>query len=140
MDKFVVRSSKVPKAEVLSTSIYFQLSTGQQIQPGNVISANSVVEKKKRNFQSKWQTIFPWLLYDVDIDKVFCQICKETMSSGVSVPKKSSRDDESVKAFTQSGFSSWNKALERFKKHETSDVHRFCVLRKANDHMVVHIN
>nr|CAH7721623.1 unnamed protein product [Callosobruchus chinensis] len=39
---------------------------------------------------------------------------------------------EMKKAFTQSGFSSWNKAIERFKKHEKSDVHRFCLLHKTN--------
>lgn len=135
MDKFVVRIRKVPKPEEPpSTSSSPQLTTGQQNQLENVTSPNSAVDKKGRNFQSKWQTIFPWLVYDGDgdIDKVFCQICKETTSNGVSVPKKSSRDDESIKAFTQIGFSSWNKAIERFKKHEKSDVHRFCVLHKTN--------
>nr|CAH7751726.1 unnamed protein product [Callosobruchus chinensis] len=46
--------------------------------------------------------------------------------------KKSSRDEKSIKTFTQSGFSSWNKEIERFKKHEKSGVHRFCLLHKTN--------
>jgi hypothetical protein len=53
MDKFVVRNQKVPKPEEPSTSSSSQLSTGEQIQPENVISANSVAEKKGRHFQSK---------------------------------------------------------------------------------------
>jgi hypothetical protein len=64
--------------------------------------------------------------------KYFAKSVKKTMSSGVSLPKKSSRVEESIKAFTQSGFSSWNKAIERFKKHEKSDVHCFCLLHKTN--------
>lgn len=134
MDKFVIRTSKVPKPEQPSTSRSSQVTTSQQTPSANEIPASLIAtaEKKGRSFQSKWQITFPWLLYDGDNDKVFCKICKETMSSGVSAPKKTSKQEESIKAFSQSGFSSWNKALERFKMHETSEIHRFCVLHKAN--------
>nr|CAH7739888.1 unnamed protein product [Callosobruchus chinensis] len=116
MDKFVIRNKKVLKSEEPSTSSDSQLSTGEQIQPENDIPTNSVTEQKGRHFQSKWRANFPWLLYDKDIDKVFCEICKEAMSSGVSLPKKSSRDEKSIKTFTQSGFSSWNKAIKNKNK------------------------
>lgn len=131
MDKFVVRNHKLAESDEPSASRSSQLSI--QLEDG--ISANTafctVAEKKGRNFQNKWQVIFLWLLYNGDIDKVVCQICKEAASGGVSVLKKSTRYAESVRAFSEYGYSSWNKALERFKKHEISEIHRFYVLYKA---------
>lgn len=140
MDKFVVRNRKVPKPEEPSTSSSSSSSQLNIGQDRNLTFENLCSEKKGRSYQSKWQSVFPWLLYDGDIDKVFCEICRETISSGISTPKKSSRDDDSIKAFTEIGFSSWNKALERFKKHEMSEVHRFCVLHKANAERGVNVH
>lgn len=98
MDKFVIRTSKVPKPEQPSTSRSSQVTTSQQTPSANEIPASLVAtaEKKGRSFQSKWQITFPWLLYDGDIDKVFCKICKETMSSGVSAPKKKRQNRKSL--------------------------------------------
>ncbi|GBP85785.1 hypothetical protein EVAR_84601_1 [Eumeta japonica] len=57
MDKFVVRHQKVHKPKEPSTSSSSQLSIGEQIQPENVISANSIPEKKGRHFRNDFRVL-----------------------------------------------------------------------------------
>lgn len=91
-----------------------------------------------RTFQKHWAQEFNWLKYEEKNDKVFCSVCKEitlssTPSSGLFATQ-TKQDLDTVKAFVEDGYSSWNKAKERFAKHEKSDFHiRCCCKKRAID-------
>ena len=78
----------------------------------------------KRRYLPAWEEKHPWITYDATKDKVFCTFCSEADRIGAPLPGVTERLHDTVHAFTRVGFSSWNKALERFKMHEKSDMHR----------------
>lgn len=73
-----------------------------------------------RKFLNSWTETYKWLHYDQNLGKVFCSICR---SSDVSFLKA----DKQKSAFVTSGFSNWKKAIEKFKFHERSEIHRMSV-------------
>ena len=72
--------------------------------------------RAKRSFNSAWYQHREWLEYSVERDTVFCFPCRLFGSRET--------------AFTTVGFSSWNKATERFNGHvgANSSVHNSCVV------------
>ena len=99
-------------------------------------SINSLLTKKDKKpsgriFQEKWKSEFPWILYDKNLDKVFCSVCK--CSSSKILPSATSvTDRDSYNAFVKNGFSNWKKAIERFKKHENGTPHRNSMALQLN--------
>ena len=73
-----------------------------------------------RKFQSKWKTEFTWLEYDGEA--ATCSQCVAADKQGLLVGAKK-RDA----AFTTKGFNAWRHALERFRRHEASDVHQLAI-------------
>lgn len=136
MDKFVYRIGKKINESSESSPRNVDLNLPDTPNSGNSIGAACIsgcrTNKTGRSFQKHWIKKYQWLSYNEDVNKVFCSVCKDITSRGISIPKKSSRDEESIKIFTQVGFSSWNKALERFSVHENSEVHKFCSLQRAH--------
>ena len=74
---------------------------------------------KKRNFQSKWYVTFPWLTVCTTIKKVLCLYCRYASQHSLLTFSKMGES-----AFTETGFRNWRKAVEKFKCHECSHVHR----------------
>ncbi|XP_031329535.1 zinc finger MYM-type protein 1-like [Photinus pyralis] len=145
MDKFVIRAGRAAASKIIDSSPTSSTSTCSAVKDASALgncddaTASDISVQKQntaesgkrgRSYQEQWKEKYGWIIYDKSNDKVFCSVCQEALSSGAPMPKKSSRDEETIKAYTQTGFSSWNKALERFAAHEKSEVHRFCCTRK----------
>ena len=73
--------------------------------------------KQQRSFSSSWYEKHPWLHYVPENDSVLCYYCMRCVE--LKMPISGHVDD----FFTQTGFSNWQKALDKFRKHETSDCH-----------------
>ena len=89
--------------------------------------------RRGRTYQPSWKEKFPWITYDLTKNKIFCSICTQAVKKEAPLPNLA-RDQESIKAFVHDGFYSWNKALERFRTHEKSDVHR------AASHFIINVS
>lgn len=90
-----------------------------------LISARS----SKRNFLKKWCTEFTWLFYNEQTAKAFCSVCMESYTVlKVKVPNDGSYDQKAYSAFVKDGYHNWKKALESFRTHERSNIHRKAVL------------
>ena len=77
-----------------------------------------------RKYQASWKTKFPWITYDALNNKVFCEVCSAADKMHAPLPCTGGHDMDSYKAFVKDGFCSWSKAIERFRCHEKSNVHR----------------
>lgn len=76
---------------------------------------------RSRSFLSKWYKDYNWLEYSRVKDAAYCFACRCFVLHGRAI--RGVIDD----AFIYSGFSSWNKAVERFNKHKDSNVHKSSV-------------
>ena len=73
---------------------------------------------KGRRFRANWYKQFPFLSYHVDTDTVTCHTCQLALSK-----KLINAEQIKEKAFV-TGFKSWKKAIETFKEHGSSSVHK----------------
>ena len=79
---------------------------------------------KNRHFQPQWYRRFPWISVCNTNKKVYCLYCRyATQHNLISF----SRMGE--KAFTETGFHNWRKAIEKFAAHDGSHVHREAKLK-----------
>lgn len=79
----------------------------------------------KREFVPQWISIFPWLYYDENLNKVFCTQCRECyVELKIAIPSSSLNDARIFESFVREGFSNWSKAQARLKSHEKSNFHR----------------
>lgn len=84
----------------------------------------STRSSQTRKFCPDWKGQFPWLCYNELQQKVYCSVCtKAYIDLKVKVPA-GIFNDRVYDSFVKNGFSSWNKAIERFKAHEKSNLHR----------------
>ena len=77
-----------------------------------------------RSIQPSWYKKYSWITVCTIKHKIFCRVCsfaKQQKLLSPSVLRSS--------PFTAEGFSSWNKALERFDMHEKSQMHREAIER-----------
>lgn len=74
--------------------------------------------------QQHWFKTYTWLHCDLNTGNVFCHTCIKAMKNGL-VKLDSSHETN----FLVEGYSNWKKALEKFKKHQSSDLHRMCALK-----------
>ncbi|GLV33349.1 hypothetical protein CBL_08619 [Carabus blaptoides fortunei] len=82
----------------------------------------------RRKFLKSWLDKYSWLEYDSNIDRAFCNVCKNVES-----PKTNNS------AFTKDGFNCWKKSTERFDIHEISEIHRKNACIKSNSEKGVNI-
>lgn len=76
----------------------------------------------------KWCTEFTWLLYNEHTVKAKCSVCIEAYSVlKINVPNDGAYDQKSYNAFVKDGYSNWKHALDSFRSHERSNVHRKAV-------------
>jgi hypothetical protein len=91
----------------------------EPFQPTNITFP--VDPASKRKFLPSWYSMFKWLEWDIDKNAAFCHICRQVHISGAS---KIINEEE---VFWKTGFFNWKKAVEKFKKHETSLSHKACL-------------
>lgn len=83
---------------------------------------------QKRKFSFSWLDKCSWLAYSPEEDSAYCRLCLVFAPSEVGNEKAQQKAGQMVKV----GFSSWNKALERFEKHQNSDYHLNSVLKSSD--------
>lgn len=81
---------------------------------------------RKIKFQWIWFTEFPWLAYSEVQQGVYCKYCCLFAKHGVGI------NHQEVGAFVTRKFDNWKKAKEAFKKHESTQYHRSCLLDIKN--------
>lgn len=84
----------------------------------------SLLSVKKRNFNVRWYSIYPWLTVCATTKKVYCLYCRYGYFRNMLQLVKTGE-----KAFTSLGFNNWKKALEKFKAHELSHAHKEAKLK-----------
>ena len=84
----------------------------------------SLLSVKKRNFNMRWYSIYPWLTACATTKKVYCLYCRYGYFRNMLQLVKTGD-----KAFTSLGFNNWKKALEKFKAHELSHAHKEAKLK-----------
>ena len=92
-------------------------STFVKNQPVNFDFPKRKFGQKERSFSPSWYESFPWLHYDLEKD-VLCGTCVSQEKKG-NLALSSEKED----AFLSTGCSNWKKALEKFRKHESSHCH-----------------
>lgn len=85
----------------------------RRYQPKDCLKVKKVLSKC-RKFKENWYEEFSWLEYSPVKDAAFCFPCR------MFCQHKVGRGEES---FTKEGVSNWKKALEKFRKHENSEMH-----------------
>ena len=70
---------------------------------------------------------FPWLHYNEQSDSVLCFIC---MQQNAKSSFRAARSKEVC--FISKGFSTWKKALARFKEHQVSECHKIAIDYETN--------
>lgn len=73
---------------------------------------------RNRSFKSNWYDTYKWLEYSPIKDSAYCFVCRCFGMNNYSFTGGAPET-----AFIYSGFSSWNKAVERFKCHQTTKCH-----------------
>lgn len=73
---------------------------------------------RSRSFNAKWYETHAWLEYSKVNDAAYCFPCR------IFVARESTTGGKKEDAFISTGFSAWQKASERFSRHETSSSHQ----------------
>lgn len=84
-------------------------------------------QSKDRKFLPDWVKQFSWLCYNESKQKAFCLLCTKAFVEMKLKRPAHVFNDRVYDSFVKDGFSSWNKAIERFKVHEKSNLHRIAV-------------
>lgn len=71
-----------------------------------------------RTIQSAWYSAYPWISVCTAQYKVYCATCRAANHQGLLNPKPMKSP------FVYSGFTNWKKALEKFREHENSSIHK----------------
>ena len=82
-------------------------------------------------FQKKWLDDFDWLIYCTTRNKAYCFICSKAVKRNM-VNFSTKGCDVFLIQEQNSGFDNWQKAIERFKKHEISNFHHESVEKLSN--------
>ena len=101
------------------------LNTTQSFQPKDK-QILLTLSYKKRNFLSKWFVTFPWLTVCTTTKKVLCLYCRYASQHSLITFSKMGES-----TFTETGFRNWRKAVEKFKCHESSQVHKEAQIKWA---------
>jgi len=72
--------------------------------------------QQKRSFQPSWFDTFKWVEYSTTANAAFCFSCR------LYGKQKQSRDQRDT--LTTSGYTNWKRALDSFREHEKSNIHK----------------
>uniref|UniRef100_A0AAR2LVQ4 TTF-type domain-containing protein n=1 Tax=Pygocentrus nattereri TaxID=42514 RepID=A0AAR2LVQ4_PYGNA len=81
---------------------------------------HSQIGTQKRAFQQSWFQMFEWLEYSVQKNAAFCFMCRL-----YSKPKQPRDQRDSL---LTTGFTNWKRALDSFREHESSAIHKSSVI------------
>lgn len=93
-------------------------SLEKSFQPTDKVTLDSLATDKRR-FQSQWYKQFPWVSICLTVRKAYCLYCRFAEKRHLLTFSKMGE-----KAFTETGFQNWKKAIEKFGLHEASHAHR----------------
>ena len=82
-----------------------------------------------RKIQQSWYKQYPWITVCSSKYRIFCASCLSTRKQGLLTFSKRQNN-----TFLDTGFKSWNKALERLNEHEKSQMHKEVTLKLAMKH------
>lgn len=108
--------------ECQTSSHSHENSNFDKIAPGS-----STDKKKGRKFMPKWKSTFGWIDYNENIDKVFCAQCKMAYVTLKTKPGTTIGDVNSYDAYVKNGYNNWRHALDSFRSHEKSNLHKVAV-------------
>ena len=104
----------------------------QSYQKDSFLGSKRLINGSFRHFKEEWLKQYPWLVYCTTRNKAYCFTCsKAYRNKKITFSKKGS--DTFIMQNEGTGFDSWNKAGERFKRHQKSDVHREANEKEAKD-------
>ena len=87
---------------------------------------SSQIKSYSRRIQPSWYKSFPWISVCSSSYKIFCSVCRSAKYRGLlSFPK------HLKSAFVEDGFMNWKKALQKFREHESSVMHKEATLKLA---------
>ena len=87
---------------------------------------NSQIKSYSRHIQPSWYKSFPWISVCSSNFKIYCATCRNAKYRGLlSFPKHQKT------AFVEDGFMNWKKALQKFREHESSVMHKEAILKLA---------
>lgn len=89
------------------------------MQPESAFASLRKQGKQMHSFQTKWYRDFHWLTFCTTQNKVFCFYCRQARQKGMA--KSTLQGQE---AFMNQGFDKLKNALDAFRNHEKSHVHR----------------
>jgi len=143
MDRFIVKKPRLENEEPAANSSVQTIGTPSpsKLTPPPVDSVDKkVFVHKGRTFQKSWVKSFTWIEWDTDVGKVFCKTCEEADRKELLTFSKKKED-----SFIHAGFSNWKKALERFRSHEHSELHKEGIMKLTafsdyNQNVVVQLN
>ena len=79
-----------------------------------------------RTIQNTWYKTYPWITACTSQYKVHCATCRAADEQKLLTPS------ELVKSpFIQHGFNNWKKALDKFREHERSNMHKLATEKLA---------
>ena len=110
----------MPKAAPTNCTVQCCVSTDRAFQPVDKRTLLTFTNKdQKRNFQPQWYKQFPWVSVCTTSKKAYCLYCRHASQHNLITFSKMEE-----KAFTETGFQNWRKAVDKFKAHECSHAHR----------------
>lgn len=86
----------------------------------NITDSKGIARSKKLTFQTAWFKRFPWLHYCGQRNTVLCFYCAKASERSLLALYANAED-----TFLRSGFTDWNKAIEKFGMHEKTPCHVF---------------
>ncbi|KAJ1089934.1 hypothetical protein NDU88_003074 [Pleurodeles waltl] len=96
--------------------------------PVQIIETQSQTKKKRiLHFQGRWFQDFPWLHYSDRVAGVLCFHCAKAKLLKLTELSKNAEE-----AFCSTGYTNWKKAIERFKKHQSSYAHSYALSQLAH--------
>ena len=84
------------------------------------------IKSYSRHIQPSWYKSFPWISVCTSSLKIYCSLCCTAKIRGLLTFTKQFKT-----AFVDDGFKNLKKALERFREHERSVLHKEAVLKLA---------
>ncbi len=105
-------------------------------QPLNVSESKTMHSRERkegtktycRMIQTSWYKKYPWITVCSSKYRIFCASCLSARKQGLLTSSKR------CSAFVDTGFKSWNKAIERFNDHEKGQMHKEATLKLAIKH------
>lgn len=76
-----------------------------------------------------WNEKFTWIIYKQECDLVYCSICRDAFQRGLITCCHDIASKRTHDAFVTNGFNTWKRAIESFRNHEQSALHREASLK-----------